>query len=295
MRDRGRTRGVCEVRLRRSGFPSTVDAWPTGGPNKYRASVSASTYLASAVLVLCCGLVPLASSRPPSEIVVSTGNLVDCAITDAGIDLGVETGPGVLRVTLGAAEMVDGLSGDYRRLAGARYTINGPCPAQDDRIVVTHCPGCASRPLFAIETGGASDGGQRLFVVRSLIDRLDPGAGDRERTALFVTSMMLARHNRADGRQRTFWLRDKLERALDAYSSERRARDMYSRFGGGHLSQSTLPLVAIAARYGDSPGLVRALPFIPPDARASPFVGSWGAFALEVYLEGPAKTLEKLY
>lgn len=250
--------------------------------------------LVAALAIVCTGSVSI-PGRSTSGISVSSGRLVECAAGSDGLEVGIDTGSRVLRFALDRSEVAGGIPTAHASIVGDRYTIHGPCPAPGGRVAVTHCPDCASRPLYAIETSNDADAGEGLFVTRSFIDRLDLANADDERTALFVTSMILAKHNRADGRNRTLWLRDTLKRALDAYTSESRAQDMCARFGGRHLVSAIDQIVAIAAAHGDEPGLVRALPFIPPDPRAAPFVGSWGTFALEIYLEEQGHELTRLF
>jgi hypothetical protein len=179
-------------------------------------------------------------------------------------------------------------SRDYRRIVVNLYRAAGGCPANGTRLRITRCGACAHEPLISIETDGSSqdfDGdNSRLWVIRQYFDTR---SGPDEPLAVSIASMVLARYNRRDGQRRSLWIRDTMARALNTYLTKDRAFGMIKRFGRSDLNSGVSALARIATKDGDRLGLMRAFPFIPVDPRASPFVGAWGTFATEVYLEAP--------
>jgi hypothetical protein len=107
--------------------------------------------------------------------------------------------------------------------------------------------------------------------------------------------MVLARYNRRDGGHRVLWVRGRLDDALFTYQTDDRVRVMVARFGSPDLLQSLSPLRAIYDQHRNDMGLVKGLPFVPADPRASPFIGAWGVFALEVFVESSSGALTRLY
>jgi hypothetical protein len=150
--------------------------------------------------------------------------------------------------------------------------------------------------VAAVETGGKDgfDGERsRLWIHRKYVNLAVPLPEDN--FAVSVVSMMLARHNRRDGLRRQLWIRDVIGHAMDTYSREDRAYVFVRKFGTKDLEAAVPALVAIARRHHQDVGVIHALPFLPPDPKAAPFVGAWGTFATEVLLEGRDGTLARLF
>src|SRR6185436_4538278 len=119
-----------------------------------------------------------------------------------------------------------------------------------------------------------------LWIYRQF---LNYGARGRdERTQEFLLSSVLARYNRADKKERTLWIRDRLSHVLFAYSSRDRAEAMMRRFAPPGRELDFEPIGAIYSEWGNRRGLVRGLPYLPSDPRSSPFIGAWGVFPVEI-------------
>lgn len=168
--------------------------------------------------------------------------------------------------------------------------------AAHESVVTGRLTSCeVGQSEVALELSSA-DGIVRLRI--SFFDRQSATQSLAAETAEYwnclTASMLLANHNRMDGGKRTLWMRDRLSRALDTYSSRERAQTMIRRFGDSGLRETVDPLGKVYATHANEVGLVRGLPYRPADARSAPFVGSWPSFATEVYVERPGG-LVKVY
>jgi hypothetical protein len=181
----------------------------------------------------------------------------------------------------------------YRRIIGTLYTRTAPCPRLGSRARITRCEGCLPS-ILSVEIAGRGgtfdEPSRQLWAVRRFVNRQ---GGPEEYAALFGVSRILAVYNRLDAGSRAVWVRDRLSRALDTYSSEQRATAMIAKFGRPSLLSHARRLVDIDAAHSDEIGVVKALPFNPTESGSAPFVGSWGQFALEVYVEKDG-TLKRL-
>lgn len=137
-----------------------------------------------------------------SKIATIAGAVTGCVASPSGVQLSLETSRGQFHTTLTESDLHPGLPSDYRRLVGPVYAMTGACPARGERAVVTYCGSCGPPNVHAVEVDGdgARDGPGRLWLVRQFFDRAATDA-DSERVNLFATSMILARHNRQDGRK----------------------------------------------------------------------------------------------
>jgi hypothetical protein len=149
------------------------------------------------------------------------------------------------------------------------------------------CRRCSGPVIGAIELGGsgaAFDESKRsLWVYRQFLNY--GRRGRDERTHEFLISLVLARYNRTDNKNRTLWIRDWLSNVLFAYSTTDRAEAMVRRFGAPNLELGIPAVNAIYRDWRDLRGLVRGLPYVPPDPRSSPFIGAWGVFPMEIHIE----------
>lgn len=185
----------------------------------------------------------------------------------------------------------------YRAVVATAYSRSGECPANGEQVRITQCIACAASAVVAVETGGRGarfdEAKRELWLIRQYFDR--ESSRPNQYVGVFAASMMLARYNRIDGGARSLWIRDRLSRALDGYSSVNRGSAMVSRFGRPEWLATVAPVSAVYGRYKDALGLVKGLPYMPSDPRSSPFVGAWGVFAAEVYVERGNGTLLKAY
>lgn len=240
---------------------------------------------------VCVSPPPQPSSGPIAEV---RAPLTSCQ--KGTNDIEIEFGGRELRIDVSGAGD-DRLASDaYRRLVGSLYALEGDCPPPGTHIRVTTCSVCRHMRVVAVEIGGkdAFDSeSAHLWLYRKYVNLAAPLPEDG--FAVSIVSLVLARHNRRDGQRRQLWIRDVLGHALDTYSGEDRAYAFIRTFGTKDLDIAVPELVKIARLHRDDVGVIQALPFMPSDPKAAPFVGAWGTFATQVLLEGRAGTLDRLF
>ncbi len=238
--------------------------------------------------------IALVAGSREAGIGVTTGPILSCHESDGDLTIDVGATEGIVHIKVSDSQLPPWPHVSYPNLLPQKYRIAGPCPRTHEYARVTQCTGCQGPVVDAIELGGVGrafdDTKRQLWVVRQFVDAVAGGdTGERQLIAadLFMTAMVLARYNRDDRGSRSVWVRDRVERALFTYSTTSRAVAMVERFGNGRkeLTDSIKPLRDTYQKYGGQIGLVKSLPYMPEDPRDSPFVGSWGTFASEVYVE----------
>jgi hypothetical protein len=240
-------------------------------------------------LLGACDALGSAHQQPNGFSEVS-GRLDQCRISGEKISLAVRTDRGLKQVDL-AQGTASWPSENYRNAIGTPYQVAGECPPRDAAVSVMTCEGCPPTMIAAeivSEPQGSSQGKRRLWIFQQFEDRLR--SGDAAYWHVLGLSLMLARHNQLDGQSRGFWLRDRLSRSLDTYSSRERAAMMTERFGRPAYSAATPRIVEIYEKYHDQIGLVKAVPY-----STSAFVGGWGHFVTEIYVEGRNGALAKVF
>lgn len=244
------------------------------------------------VAASCCLALPIAARTGIGEV---CGPLRSCAISDARVVLEVQ-GDKLVRVEIARRALLPWPSDAYRAAVGEAFAMAGACPANGEQVRVTHCTECTEPRVVSVETGGRGtafdEAARQLWLLRQWYDL--QSARSNESVNLFAASIIVAKHNRKDQGRRTLWIRDRLGRQLDAYRTRDRADYMIAKFGRPELRPATAMLRAIYDEYGDRIGLIRGLPYLPADPRSSPFVGAWGTFAVEVYLEASDGALSRL-
>lgn len=228
------------------------------------------------------------------------GTVASCTVSSNAVVLELSSSGTPVRVEIGEKDRQAWPSAAYRAIVGDAYRIGGPCPSSGEHTRVFFCTRCDHPVVQGIELGGRgssfNENARTLWIVRRFFDRKSKQSPDGEYWNYLIGSMLIARHNSTDGKGGTLWIRDRLGRALDAYSSNERAESMVTRFGEATFRDAVPSLRATYDRYADRVGLVKGTPYRPSDGRGSaPFVGSWPSFALEVYVEEKDGTLSKLY
>jgi hypothetical protein len=253
---------------------------------------TAGIALSILVLRLVAGIDPASGQSRISE---TSGRLASCVESQDEVLIDIESSGGRVHFTA-SNRTIPWPSESYGRTVGTLYRRAGSCPAVGELVRVTYCVSCPEPAVGGIEVGGrdsnSSPAERRLWVVRQFFDC--QASRPAERVNLFIASMLLARYNRADNGDRSLWLRDLLEASLDPYRSNERAKAMIDRYGRAELAGTLAPVRILYDRYRRTVGLVKSLPFMPKDARASPFVGAWGTFPLEIWID-EAAGLRRVY
>lgn len=239
----------------------------------------------------------------PRETGLVLGTVVSCTRSSNAVGLELLSSGTTVRVDITDKDQQSWPSPAYRTIVGDAYRVEGPCPQPGEHARVFLCRRCDHPTVQGIELGGrgaAFDEEKRtLWIIRQFFDRESGRETDQanvnEYWNYLTASMLLANHNRMDGGSRFLWMRDRLARTLDAYSSDDRAAVMIARFGRPSFREGIAPIRKIYAQHSDEVGLVRGVPYLPADPRSAPFVGSWPSFAMEVYVEQNTGTLLKLY
>jgi hypothetical protein len=241
----------------------------------------------------------LLARRPAAQIdefIEIQGTLNGCRVTDTEIRVDYTAPSGRTSIRLIRSDPSLWPSPAHAEIVGSAFHVQGGCLSDGAPIRVTLCPRCVPVSVVAVERLASrlpqDDAPQGPWIVRSYFDR---GRGDEERAALFMASRVIAQYNRADGGSRSVWIRDRLDRSLFAYSSAARAEAAVEEFGRPLFRSGIGQLVEIFKRHGTANGLVRGLPFMPSDLRAPAFVGAWGQFAAEVFVEHEDGRLTRLY
>jgi len=245
-------------------------------------------YLAAGVAA--CGL-----RARPSEIGEVVGVVTACTAGDGAVAIDVRVDGKARRLAISEDDFPWPFA-EYGVLVKNKYVVSGGCPAPGEHVRIMECRRCSRLTTAAIELGGsgsAFDESKRsLWVYRQFLNY--PSRGRDERTHEFLLSLVLARYNRADKQDRTLWIRDRLSNVLFAYSSADRAEATVRRFGPPSLELGIAPIGAIYRESHHLRGLVRGVPYVPPDPEASPFIGAWGVFPLEIHVEQNGR-MSKVY
>jgi hypothetical protein len=244
--------------------------------------VASSAVIAGfAAWVAACGL-----RAGPAELGEVLGVLTACASEPGGVALDLRVDGQVRRFVVSEDDL-PWPSEAYAALLKSKYVVSGGCPAPGEQLRIMECRRCSRPTTATIERGGNSsafdESKRSLWVYRQFLN-LERRRRD-ERTHEFLVSLVLARYNRADKKDRVLWIRDRLSNVLYAYSTAERAAEMVRRFGSPALESGIVPLGLVYRESLDHRGLVRGVPYLPPDPRASPFIGAWGVFPLEVHIE----------
>jgi hypothetical protein len=240
---------------------------------------------------------PLIAVQPRPEIQLALGSLMRCDVQPrtVTVDVRLDSG-GTITLNTIDRRSVAALPPAYRRLVPDTYDVMGPCPAAGERVRVTFCRNCQPTRINAVEVLGPNpldERRQRLWVVRAFVDLAAPEASLDE----YMSSMVIARYGRHVVSPRSLWLRGHLKRTMFTYQSTDRALAMFDKFGQARpeLRASIEPGAQAYRQHGNRVGLIRAVPFVPEHPLGSPFVGSWGAFALEAYAEERTGDLLAIY
>jgi len=216
------------------------------------------------------------------------GSLVTCAQSDKSITLDVRTRSSVQHFVVSQAP----LPAEIARIVGAAYRVDGGCLAAGEQVRLTTDE--QGTPYIIEVDGQASDlFGIRPWLVRQVFDRRSQPWGDVDRE-LFMVSRVLAHYNQQDGGSRSLWLYDRIDRALDTYTSASRASEMYEQFGERRqdIARTLGPVETVyhQLQHADAePGvvLIKGLPYMVMHPYHSPFIGAWGLFASAVYAPRP--------
>lgn len=175
------------------------------------------------------------------------------------------------------------------------YALVSACPESGDiGLRIMECDGCLGAGVIAAEVLHDDVGSSpSLLVIREFFDRLTHGEVDR--VGAFAASVVVSRHNRTRNGSLSIWVRDRIARTLDAYSSKERAAEMIRRFGRSSFLATIEPVHAIRAEYGERIGVSRVWPYVPSDPRSPPFVGAWPGFPFEIRVENDSGDWSVIY
>ena len=226
------------------------------------------------------------------------GVVTRCAASADGVAVSVRSRDGVRHYSV-SQRMVPLPSDAYGRVVSTPYVMSGPCPNVGDSVLVTACSQCDGAGVYTIEVTRTAAAGTisrgtvaRLWLMRRFFDVASRGAA--EQWAVSYAASVLARFNRGETEGGTLWIRQRLRDSLWTYNSSEYARAMVKMYGTPSLLFSIEQLAGVYRKHGEEIGVVRALPYTPPEPRKAPFAGSFGTFAFEVYVERNG-TLSRVY